>query len=239
MNHFRPRFALVLGCVWMLVTNEAGGQARGAAPSVPRQRSSAELKVPDRVARAQKVAELDAWLRRLVGQYKIKGNAQTLVDLIGPRGLTTRGIEGTASCVSVGTGAGVLCVVSATWASILQRTTGGGSIPAWADYYNTLYPATILFGIDSEAQGVHYLLVDDHSIADGGLGMLDGDTVRFQNYRKACGKSAAHCPRSMEIAVRPGSNVVRLEMKWSDFSTSFALILTRESSTRVETPRSN
>lgn len=81
---------MTLLCVALAGTGMARAQARGPTVNEVRERTAQEPEA----ARAAKLAELDAWLRRLVGRYRTgEGQRQILSD-----------------CVSVGTGPGVHCV---------------------------------------------------------------------------------------------------------------------------------
>jgi hypothetical protein len=82
--------ALVAACLGILVAGSAHGQARNAPARDP-----GKVR-PDPVAEhAAKLTEIDSWLRRLVGQYRL--------SLLGASG------EGAADCASIGSGPGVHC----------------------------------------------------------------------------------------------------------------------------------
>lgn len=102
-------------------------------------------------ARLEERARLDAWLRRLVGRFRTDANGMTAA-------------KGLLDCVGIGAGPGVQCVF------------GRGP----ADQQEPSAPTMILYGVDPGDVGIRYLQVNDQSIAEGGLGKLEGDTVTFR-----------------------------------------------------------
>lgn len=81
---------MTLLCVALMAPGMARAQARGPSVNEIRERTAVEPEA----ARAVKLAELEDWLRRLVGRYRTgEGQWQRLSD-----------------CVAVGTGPGVHCV---------------------------------------------------------------------------------------------------------------------------------
>jgi hypothetical protein len=64
-------------------------------------------------ASARKQAEMELWLRRLVGKFRIEGE-YAVRDGSNP-------LRGTAECFAVGTGAGVSCAIDASWESPKER----------------------------------------------------------------------------------------------------------------------
>lgn len=86
----RRTSALLAACLGILAAGSVHGQARNAPARDP------DKVRPDPVAEhAAKLAEINAWLRRLVGQYRL--------SLAGASG------EGAADCATVGSGPGVHC----------------------------------------------------------------------------------------------------------------------------------
>lgn len=96
MNCSRGGNFALLTFVALLAAAEVGAQARG--PSIAGiQERAAERALLERTpeVRAQRVAEMDAWLRRLHGRFRIEGPGKRLED-----------------CIGVGSGPGVQCMRS-------------------------------------------------------------------------------------------------------------------------------
>lgn len=82
----------------MLVSLDIGdAHAQGRGTAAAGLKGRAGLVEGRTEAHAKKQRELDAWLRRLVGRFRVTGSAS---------------VEGLADCVAIGTGPGVHCVVS-------------------------------------------------------------------------------------------------------------------------------
>jgi len=136
-------------------------------------------------ARAAKMAELDAWLRRLAGQFRVSVTPGT-ATIISPCGsnpadrpafgtCTTPDrvntnfflspTQGTADCRSIEPGPGVSCV--------LDFDDTGSELP-------TAAPRVILLGMDPDEPGIRLMEVGRvNSAAWTAHGSLTGDTVTF------------------------------------------------------------
>jgi hypothetical protein len=104
-------------------------------------------------ARARKLAEMEVWLRHLVGKFRIEG-----------RRFRTPGdvrVRGTADCFGIGDGPGVSCVISAKW-----KDYGVASPFA-------VRPQVLLFGLDPGAMEIRVTHVDFVAIEMRGF-LLDG-----------------------------------------------------------------
>lgn len=106
-----------------------------------------------------KLAALDAWLRRLAGQFKYEGIKDP----------GTESARGKGNCVGVGTGPGVQCMIHLSWPS----THGDTGLA-------THEPAMILYGIDTNEAGIRSLQVNSKGIPEGALGLLKGDMAVFK-----------------------------------------------------------
>jgi hypothetical protein len=139
---------LILACVALAVCPGAHGQGRG--PTVGELKSEGKLDPPP--TPDQKLADLDAWLRRLVGRFR-KVNPMDPARTDGPM----------MDCVGIGEGPGVHCV------------SGAGKLDRRVD----APPTMGLYGIDPDTQQVRYMRVNGISVAETNLGKLRGDSARF------------------------------------------------------------
>lgn len=152
---------LMIG-VALFAAGEVNAQARG--PSVFRQQS---VDPADSAAtREAKIAELGAWLKRLVGRFHYEGTLD-----IADSPSSERRARGVGDCIGIGDGPGVHCVINVTWPEMKW--------PAGRDGVRPLAPAMILYGIDPESLGIRVLQVDGRSIAVSALSVLKGDTLAF------------------------------------------------------------
>jgi hypothetical protein len=195
----------------------ASGQVSAQGRGLPAQEQRDKVKEVSGspAARAAKLAELDSWLRRLVGRfaysgYITNGGEDSLCDvarrynpqLVCSNSLSAspRPIQGIGSCVSIGAGPGVRCLINVEW------PRGLGSVP----WESNLAPATILYGIDPVALGIRYLQVDGQSLAEGTLGYLQNDTASFT---VSCANTPKlSCSRVVKIYAPPNENSIELSV---------------------------
>lgn len=148
MKRVRVGMILSLACAAALLPTVVNGQGRGRTATGLQERTNPD---PD-VARTSKLVELDAWLRRLTGRFRIT---------------EMNGIArewGLWDCVAIGAGPGVDCV---TGPGPKQRS-------------DMVPPSIILFGVDPDNPGIRFLRVNNLSTAEEGLGKLEKDSVSFQ-----------------------------------------------------------
>jgi hypothetical protein len=140
--------------------------------------------------RAQKAAELEAWLRRLVGRFRYEGSITNSVDQ------ANLSVSGLIDCRGVGDGPGVQCVINVDWSQHLGK-------PVWALF---MAPSMTLFGLDPGAMGIQYLRVDGKGIGEAALGSLKGDTVSFTVH--CVNVSEGTCKRRTRISAPEDSSSV-------------------------------
>jgi hypothetical protein len=114
-------------------------------------------------------ADMDVWLRRLVGKYKLDGAANAFAC---PSSCS--GVKGKVDCIAIGTGPGVQCVLNATW----QEYWDMRGNPTLVDY---LDPSMMLFGLDPGRSAINMLLVNDKGLPEGGFGKIKGNTATFHS----------------------------------------------------------
>jgi hypothetical protein len=153
----------------------------------------------DEATRAQRVEELDTWLRRLPGRYRIKGEARL--------GLESSSVAGVADCSAVGDGPGVNCIINATW-SLLG---GGGPMntrPSAMEYLNTMRPSVLVFGLSLDPPRVVSLMVMGDSVVLDWSGRLKEDTlVQVADHR-----CTDRCIPIFNVIAAAGSEQVTFEM---------------------------
>lgn len=105
-------------------------------------------------ARAKKLAEMELWLRRLPGKFRIDG---TYTNSGG-----SSPASGTANCFGVGDGPGVSCVVAATWKAPKQSL---GKNPGFDKALDSAFqPVVLLFGIDPDTLEIRVTLYDFRAV---------------------------------------------------------------------------
>jgi hypothetical protein len=142
------------------------------------------------------------WMRRLVGQFRYAGYVE-LHDAAGkPRG--QQSVSGKGDCVAFGLAPGVQCTIKVSWPDAHgdngQEILGGVS---------NLEPAMVLYGLDPDELAVHYLLVDNKGVADGGLGYIKGDTMTTTD---PCVGIAGNCTRTTRITAQRDGKMVQMQI---------------------------
>lgn len=144
--------------------------------------------------------EIEVWLTRLVGRYKVEGLVEVVYDYEGypehrcaplppdpaqqdnpppPAVPYCSTISGMADCVGIGTGPGVQCVLNMTWKDIREIDSEAGGVFNLPGGIANLAPAMMLMGLGSGQSGVNYLLVDSKGLPEGGPGTIGGSRVTF------------------------------------------------------------
>ncbi len=207
---------VLLVCAVMFGSGWAHAQARG--PEVPGVKQPVQAETEDEIAaaRAAKLAELETWLKRLVGRFQYEGSMimstwdgclgcgeRAGYIRIGEVYYVQRELIGTGDCRGFGTGSGVHCVVKVPWPSpAVVSPMGRTKIFPWPG--PALDPAMFLYGIDPDNVGIRLLLVDGQSIATTMLGFLQDDTVTF----KACpGVPQDACKRIFRVRAKSEGNI--------------------------------
>lgn len=149
-------------------------------------------------------AEIGAWLRQMVGKFRVQGEAQIVYapppdftrqypcfDGSGRPTDYCQGIKGKGDCIAVGKGPGVQCMFNVKWVDIYEvvqpKPSEGGevnsdpvgvfSLPGGVSY---LDPAMALYGLDPGVPGLSYLLVDSKGLPEGGPGHIRGNRATFK-----------------------------------------------------------
>lgn len=144
----RRSSALIAACLVLLAAGSVHGQARKVTSWDPGRK--AQGRADPVTEHAAKLAEIDSWLRSLVGQYRLSIPGTT--------------VEGMADCSGIGTGPGVHCIFS---------TGPPGQRDRWEN-------AMMLFGIDTEGPGVNLFQLNRDSTAEMSVSRVRSSTVRIQ-----------------------------------------------------------
>jgi hypothetical protein len=203
---------LLLASAALLSSSDSLAQARRPQTSAQKKIDGA-VQTVDAAARAKKLAELEMWLQRLVGHFRIEGTTKLFygTSTICPEGgfcYMHRNSTGAGDCVRVAAGHGIHCVIKTAWPRFIPRPPEfAPSEVNWPGPF--LDNAVVLFGIDPENMGIRFLLVDAKSIAYEAFGPLTGDSVTF---RSGCGKDPASKRCKRIFSIRATSDGTRLEM---------------------------
>ncbi len=128
--------------------------------------------------------EMGVWLQRLAGSFNVEG----MTSIPGRADCPDycKGIKGNASCVAVGRGPGVQCMLNITWEDMFEvilysedpnEPTGIFELPAGVSY---LDPSVALFGLDPGKSAINYLLVDNKGLPEGKPGPINGNRATFR-----------------------------------------------------------
>jgi hypothetical protein len=162
--------ALACSCALLFLV----ATAAGANPRAPVTVLEPEPQTPEEEEdrRVRKLEDVDNWLRKLVGRYRIDALVESLLFPGSPDGYS-----GMADCIGVGNGAGVQCLVAIHGADVLHL---------------------LMFGRNPDDLKVHVLEVDEKGIGEARSGPLRGSTM--QSRAKVPNSPAAH-PR-LEVVKR-------------------------------------
>lgn len=169
-----PNRLCVIGLLAGVAALADGAEPRGS--SIARMPDSpAAIEARNAQARTQKATQMDAWLRRLVGRFRYEGFYAVVVP--SPQPPPPIPVKGMADCVGIGGGPGVQCVVNAVWD---DERWGGRRLGKWGGGWVTSdSPTLLLYGVDPGQSNIRYLQVDHRGIAQGGAGLLNGNTLSY------------------------------------------------------------
>lgn len=149
-------------------------------------------------AQASRLADLEDWLGRLVGQFTVQTQG-------------ARPAQGSGECRRVGTGPVVSCLFT-----ILESS--GARAPAM--------PQLMLFGVDAADPAIELLQLDYGEPAISARGSLRGDTVVFTGAcpnRAIDPVPTVTCDRLVRIHAAPGNQSIQISLEWTATSPSGAV----------------
>lgn len=173
-------------------------QARGAANRAMLSKKlpvETPLEAMDEATRSKKMAEMEAWLGRLVGRFSFRAKYSY------PSGHYP--IDGNATCSRFGSGPGVRCILERTSSAPAMRSPVLQIGGTWA-HAVLLF---VYFGINADRLEIQSMVVDLEQVT-AQSGMLTGDTVNFSDNWNACLKSWAHCWMVTEISASAAGDLV-------------------------------
>jgi len=233
---YAPQLLLMLLAAALLSPGEVRAQARGpAAEEVredgqeilsrreKRQQESQQEASLDETTRAARLDELDAWLRRLPGRYRIKGTVR-----LGREGATFD--NGIGDCTGVGDGPGVNCIINAKWPFLTLNKSVTNVTPSSSEYLNTMRPAVLVFGLSLDPPGVVSQMVSADSVVLSWFGRLDENTLAST----ATHRCTDRCIFQFEVTAGAQSDHVTFEMRIPAGSITFTM--ERDPDARAEKP---
>lgn len=182
-----PAVALFLAFAAVGASAALHAQARGPATRAVRSNEQNVERPPmvvDEAARARRVSEMEAWLGRLVGRFRVDAKLVTI-------GGSDR-IRGTATCSRFGDGQGARCVIQGIHRQKAQRDRG--TLPL------------LYFGINPDALEIQIVVVALEQVS-ALSGVLEGDTVHFSDNWNVCHKIWTSCWMADEITARPSGEI--------------------------------
>jgi hypothetical protein len=190
---------VVLACIAMLASSDLHAQARGPRGKVL---SRPVPDMNDPAQRAEMIAKLDTWLRRLVGKFRYEGFVQF------GNGGDERLVTGTQDCWNFGEGPGLLCLINMTWPFIGSYGQQGPS-----SYWD---PALALYGIGPSPLEINFMQLDRSGQPEGIPARMRGsDVVRFQ---VPCTNEATLCRKIVKITVGPDGGPIQMKIdKWGNY----------------------
>jgi len=149
----------------------------------------------DDATRSQKMAEMEAWLGRLVGQFSISAKYSYYSGHYP--------LYGNATCSRFGRGSGVRCILERTNSAPVMRSPVLQTEGTWA-HAVLLF---VYFGINADRLEIQSMVVDLEQVT-AQSGMLTGDTVTFSDNWKACLKGWTHCWMVTEVSASAVGDLV-------------------------------
>jgi hypothetical protein len=198
----------VLACAAALASDIAGAQ--------PHAETEVNFKAIEPVTEP---AQVEEWLRRLVGRFRYDGMVQMgdcapLPPAGGgpppPPSDLCQGITGKSDCVTIGTGPGVQCVLNVTWRDIFQMNFETGEAREIMVSY--LDPAMELYGLEPGSLTMSRLLVNNKGLAENGRGSIKGHTAKFKSpcVNTIVSRNAEECHRILRIDAKPDARLLHV-----------------------------
>jgi hypothetical protein len=173
--------AALMGCAAFGASGTLHAQARGPVSNESRASTKqAEGPAPlmDEAARARKITEMETWLGRLPGLYRVEAT-RTWRDSFAARD-ETHEHNGTANCSRIGAGPGVRCIIRLIHLPPVVpphvKLSPHLTSVTWS---NLVRPLPVLyFGINADTLEIQAAMVDLEQVS-ARSGMLEGNAVSF------------------------------------------------------------
>jgi hypothetical protein len=162
-------------------------------------------------------AQVEEWLRRLVGRFKYDGMVQMgdcapVPSANGgappPPTDLCQGITGKSDCITIGSGPGVQCVLNVTWRDIFLVDFENGEAREIMVSY--LDPAMELYGLEPGSLSISRLLVNNKGLAENGRGSIKGHIAKFKSpcVNTVVSRNAEECYRILRIEAKPDAKLL-------------------------------
>jgi hypothetical protein len=186
----------------------------------------------DETTRTARLAELDTWLRRLPGRFRIDGRIDLLMQ---PNAVRTRDFDGVADCKEIGDGVGLHCILNAKWPVIEDQPSmvAMGPTPKKTPsaQLDTMQPAVLVLGLDLGRPGIRAMMVNADSIAHTWSGPLRENTARADRLNR-CLQSM--CLQPLELIAEPDSRDIAIVLHSGRLTITLTMI--RDADARAEKP---
>jgi hypothetical protein len=199
------------------------------------EKEAEELKDP--AVRARKFAELEAWLRRIPGRFRIEGliekpefrfeaQAYTVVD---------GKVTGVADCRAIGEGVGVHCILNATWPIIESGVAPVAGHPPPppppSEMLRTFSPAMLLIGMSQDPPGIQAEMVNADSLSHVWAGKLVEDTATAKRLNRSMFSRSLH---PLQIVAPPDSDEVTIVLRSG--LVTLTLAMRRDDEAKADAP---
>lgn len=186
---------------------EADSQARGT----PTEATHSRADNAGPADRTLQLAEIDQWLRRLVGRYRYEGKlvfpfVAEIVNGRPQKEYEAMWFDGKGDCTGIGEGPGVQCIMNVEWPLSTPRRM---NVPP-----STYAPAMTLYGIDPGLPGIRYLQVNSNGLPEGSLARPEGDRIRFIT---PCVNATPNCRRIVKISADSAGHVEMILETWTNY----------------------
>jgi hypothetical protein len=178
--------------------------AADAAPrAAPAEEELDEITVNgNRIKPIRNMQTILEWMVRLVGNFRYEGFVELRPgDGVPKERLPVRGV---GECVAFGVAPGVQCSVAIRWPEV-----HGPDGAAVVGGVSSLNPAMILYGLDPDRRGIHFLQVDQHGVAEGGVGYLFDDVLTST---APCEAIPGNCQRTTRINAQPDGKLIQMQV---------------------------
>ncbi len=190
--------------------------------------------------RTRKLAELDAWFRRIPGRFRIEGLIKELENRMGGWVVVSDKVTGVADCTGIGEGVGVQCIFSATWRTIeafMPERNPTAAMPlSSSEKLRTINPAVLVLGLNMDPTGIRAQMIDAESLTYTWAGQLWENTVWASRvnsfYTGRHGWSPEIVP--LQIIAAPDSEVVTIVLRSGLTTITFTMY--RDPEARAEEP---
>jgi hypothetical protein len=211
----------------------------------------------DPALRAATIAGMQTFLRRLTGRFRIAGKIErhmaigvltgdSSIPFITVPGTRTGDVTGIADCGAVGKGAGVNCIISASW-PVIDKTVTPKNCNKYPDdpvcvfldppqtageQLDTMRPAVLVLGLNADQPEIRAMLVTADTLANEWAGPLNGDIAKLLQTAPC---TSMLCYERLNIVAEPGGSVVSIVLQQTFFwSVTITLSMHRDPEAQLQ-----